>query len=72
MKRNASILSMIYFFPTSLFHHYFVHCRAARARAPADKEAVAKARLMLEYSEAANQVVSEQLTFFNRLSTFLV
>ena len=35
-------------------------------------EAVAKARLMLEYSEAANQVVSEQLTFFNRLSTFLV
>ena len=27
------------------------------------KEAVAKARLMLEYSEAANQVVSEQLTF---------
>ena len=36
------------------------------------KEAVAKARLMLEYSEAANQVVSEKLTFFNRLSTFLV
>ena len=36
------------------------------------KEAVAKARLMLEYSEAANQVVSEQLTFFNRLTTFLV
>ena len=27
------------------------------------KEAVAKARLMLEYSEAANQVVSEKLTF---------
>ena len=34
------------------------------------KEAVAKARLMLEYSEAANQVVSEQLTFSTDFQPF--